>query len=130
MKNKIIPYNPNLKGTARMLRRRMTLGEIILWQKIRKKQINGIKFSRQIRIDNFIVDFYSKELQLAIEVDGSSHDSRYAQIRDRKRENKLRSLGVRFIRFRDEEVRNNLPEVLDKLRKKVSLLQKPSNRNQ
>ena len=50
----------------------MTLGEIALWREIKGKKL-GYKFSRQIPIDQYIVDFYCKDLQLAIEVDGSIH---------------------------------------------------------
>ena len=121
MKRRIIPYSAKL-ATARKLRKNMTLGEVTLWQAVRRKQICGIKFSRQIRIYRYIVDFYSKELQLAIEVDGSSHDSYRARIRDQIRENHLKSKGVKFIRFRDEEVRDNLPKVVKVLTAKVESL--------
>ena len=50
----------------------MTMGEIALWRELKNKKL-GVRFSRQIPIDNYIVDFYCKELQLAIEVDGSFH---------------------------------------------------------
>ena len=61
-------------------------------------------FDRQRPIDQFIVDFYCKKLMLAIEIDGSSHDSSEAQKRDAERQGRLESLGVRFLRFREEEV--------------------------
>lgn len=61
----IIPYNKKLIPLARELRANMTLSEVLLWQEIKNKQL-GVRFSRQIPIDNFIVDFYCKELQLAI----------------------------------------------------------------
>ncbi len=54
----------------------MTNTEKVLWSKVRGKQISNIKFDRQVIVDNFIIDFYSKELKLAIEIDGSIHDSR------------------------------------------------------
>ena len=67
---KIIPYNPNLVAFAKKLRQNMTFGEIAFWRELKGKQI-GASFSRQIPIDQYIVDFYCKDLQLAIEVDGS-----------------------------------------------------------
>ena len=54
---KIIPYNLNLVELARTLRNNMTLGEIALWREIKGKKL-GQKFSRQIPIDQYIVDFY------------------------------------------------------------------------
>ncbi len=65
---KIIPYNPKLVAYAKELRKNMTLGEIALWREIKGKKL-GVRFSRQIPIDQYIVDFYCKDLQLAIEVD-------------------------------------------------------------
>jgi very-short-patch-repair endonuclease len=69
---KIIPYNPELVDLAKKLRNNMTLGEIAMWREIKNKKL-GVSFSRQIPIDQYIVDFYCKNLQLAIEVDGSIH---------------------------------------------------------
>ena len=63
-------------------------------------------------IDEFIVDFYCKDLLLAIEVDGSSHDSDGAQIKDKKRQKRLESLGVSFLRFDDLEVKKDMLNVL------------------
>ena len=100
----IIPYNPILKERARQLRQNMTPGEVKLWQHLKGKQIYGYDFDRQRPIDQFIVDFYCKKLMLAIEIDGSSHDSQEAQQRDQERQARLESLGVRFLRFREEEV--------------------------
>jgi very-short-patch-repair endonuclease len=99
-----IPYEPHLKELARQLRQNMTPGEVILWQYLKKRQMCGYDFDRQRPIDRFIVDFYCKKLMLAIEVDGSSHDSESAQQEDRLRQARLESLGVRFLRFREEQV--------------------------
>jgi len=70
---KIVPYNPELKSLAKELRRNMTLSEVLLWNELRKKQMLGFDFDRQRPIYNFIVDFYCKELSLAIEIDGDTH---------------------------------------------------------
>jgi len=64
---KIIPYNPELVDLAKKLRNNMTLGEIALWREIKSKKL-GVRFSRQIPIDRYIVDFYCKDPQLAIEI--------------------------------------------------------------
>ncbi|MEO1182164.1 MAG: endonuclease domain-containing protein [Cyanobacteria bacterium J06636_28] len=111
MKHPIIPYNPKLKERARQLRQNMTKGEIFLWQQLKRKQMMGYDFDRQRPIDQFIVDFYCKALRLAIEIDGSSHDSPDAQARDRDRQARLEALGVRFLRFRDAHVKQNINEV-------------------
>ena len=66
VRRKIIPYNPKLKPLARALRKNMTLSEVLLWQELKGKNVMGYDFDRQRPIDNFIVDFYCKELQLAM----------------------------------------------------------------
>ena len=108
----IIPYNPHLKERARQLRKNMTRGEVTLWKYLKGKQMCGYDFDRQRPIDQFIVDFYCKKLMLAIEIDGYSHDSQEAQERDRERQARLESLGVRFLRFREDEVCKHTEGVL------------------
>ncbi|UZQ54731.1 endonuclease domain-containing protein [Trichothermofontia sichuanensis B231] len=112
MNTNFLPYNPRLKEIARKLRKTMTKSEVILWQHLKGKQMGGYDFDRQRPIDEYIVDFYCKKLMLAIEIDGSSHDSEEAQERDRYRQQRLEALGVRFLRFRDEDVRQNVASVL------------------
>tara|TARA_R110002095_G_scaffold89781_1_gene78347 strand:+ start:787 stop:1185 length:399 start_codon:yes stop_codon:yes gene_type:complete len=113
---KIIPYNPDLVPLAKKLRNNMTLGEIALWREINNKKL-GVRFSRQIPIDNFIVDFYCKDLQLAIEVDGSIHFNEGKQEKDIIRQSRLESLGVYIIRFSDLDVKNDLRWVLEEIKK-------------
>jgi very-short-patch-repair endonuclease len=72
-KLKIIPYNSNLKELASELRKKMTLSEVLLWNELKQKKILGYDFDRQRPIKDYIVDFYCKELQLAIEIDGDTH---------------------------------------------------------
>jgi len=96
----------------------MTLGEIALWREIKGKKL-GFRFSRQIPIDQYIVDFYCKDLKLAIEIDGSIHFEEGHQEKDEKRQDRLESLGVHFIRFSDLDVRNNLSWVLDAIKEQI-----------
>ncbi|SEB50100.1 Very-short-patch-repair endonuclease [Maribacter dokdonensis] len=119
---KIIPYHPYLVELAKKLRNNMTLGEIALWREIKGKKL-GHKFSRQIPIDQYIVDFYCKDLQLAIEVDGSIHFKEGHEEKDRKRQARLASLGVNMIRFSDSDVKNNLSSVLEEIKEYIEELE-------
>lgn len=112
---KIIPYNPDLMAYAKDLRKNMTLREIALWREIKGKKL-GVRFSRQIPINQYIVDFYCKDLQLAIEVDGSIHFEEGQQVKDVLLQKRLESLGVHVIRFSDLDVKNNLNWVLEEIR--------------
>jgi len=91
MRLPIIPYNPKLKERARELRKKMTLAETLLWKRLKGKQLCGYDFDRQRPIGRRIVDFYCKELKLAVDVDGSVHDFRRKEDEQRQRELELRS---------------------------------------
>lgn len=110
MRNKIIPYRKDLKAKARELRKNSTLSEVLLWQEIRKKQL-GFQFHRQVPILEYIVDFYCHEKQLAIEINGMSHEWKVAY--DQKRVNRLESSGVKVLIFDDLDIKNNLKWVLN-----------------
>ncbi len=109
-KRNIIPYNHDLKALASQLRKNMTLSEVLLWNELKQKRILGYDFDRQRPIDKFIVDFYCKKLNLAIEIDGDTHIFRYDY--DEERQSVLEKLGVKFLRFEDFEVKKNMSNVL------------------
>jgi very-short-patch-repair endonuclease len=107
---KIFPYNPELKELASELRKNMTFSEVLLWNELKQKKILGHDFDRQRPINNYIVDFYCKELCLAIEIDGDTHIYRYEY--DEERQRTLEKLGIHFLRFEDIEVKKNISNVL------------------
>ena len=112
MHRKILPYNPKLKPLAKALRQNMTFSEVLLWNELKQKKMLEFDFDRQRPIDNYIVDFYCKDLMLAIEVDGISHDFEEVRDNDEIRQKRLEDLGVRFLRFDDWEVKNDMANVL------------------
>jgi very-short-patch-repair endonuclease len=111
---KVIPYNPRLVPLAKKLRQDMTFSEILLWNEVKQNQL-GFRFNRQIPIDEYIVDFYCKDLMLAIEIDGDSHYHDNQPDRDLIRQQKLESLGVHFLRFDDIDVKRNMNWVLEQI---------------
>ena len=125
MPNKIIPYNPALKELARKLRKESTLSEVLLWQKIKGKAL-GVEFHRQVPIDSYIVDFYCHELMIAIEIDGNSHEIESVYKNDVVRQERLESLGVRFIRISDHDVKKDIVNVLRALEGFIEELTKKS----
>ena len=80
-----LPYNPKLREFSRDMRRDGEKAEAMLWKRLKAKQL-GFTFNRQKPILNFIADFYCKELNLVVEIDGASHFSAEAQQRDKERE--------------------------------------------
>ena len=119
MTNKIIPYNPNLKILARDLRKQRILSEVILWKAIKGKALK-VEFHRQVPMLSFIVDFYCHEIKLVIEIDGSSHNYDEVIQYDNHRQELIKKYGVTFLRFLDNDVRNNLQNVLDEIAAKIN----------
>jgi very-short-patch-repair endonuclease len=109
LREKIIPYNQHLKPLARQLRNQSSLAEILLWQQLETKKMLGYDFDRQKPIGRFIVDFFCTELMLTIEIDGESH--RQNAMGDRERQARPESLGVRFLRFEDRIVKQDMRKV-------------------
>ncbi len=93
----------------------MTLSEVLLWQELKGKQMLGYDFDRQRPIDNYIVDFYCKDLHLAIEIDGGSHTQKEVAEKDMIRQIRLEELGVRILRFDDLDVKREMKYVLNQI---------------
>ncbi|OGI65201.1 hypothetical protein A3A95_03885 [Candidatus Nomurabacteria bacterium RIFCSPLOWO2_01_FULL_39_18] len=121
MKNNIpyIPYDKNLVSRARELRKETTEAEKIFWETILKnKKLAEFKFTRQKPLDNFIVDFYCASLGLVVEIDGGIHD--FQKERDKERDNLLKQkFGLRILRYRNEEVLENMERVKEDLIKRI-----------
>jgi very-short-patch-repair endonuclease len=100
---------------AKELRRQMTQEEKILWQHLRANQLNGLHFRRQQIIDGFIADFYCHAARLVIEVDGEIHQQQAEY--DAERDRLLSARGLRLLRIKNEEVRQNLDSVLARIAK-------------
>lgn len=90
----------------------MTFSEVKLWNELKSKKILGYDFDRQKPIGNYIVDFFCKDLHLAIEVDGITHEGSTVAKRDIIRQDGLEALGISFIRFDAMLVVNNVEAVV------------------
>jgi len=111
----MLSYNKSLKQLSRNLRRNMTDAEILLWSKIRSKQLKGFQFYRQKIIGNYIADFYCPKSKLVIEVDGGQHYSSEGKEKDRMRDDYMTGAGLTVVRFSDREVLKNLDSVLEEI---------------
>src|SRR5215207_7643299 len=101
---------------AKELRREMTPAEKILWNEIRANKL-GVHFRRQQVIAGFIVDFYSHKAGLVVEVDGDVHDLQKEE--DARREKVLSEMGLRVVRFGNDDVLRELSTVAEKIRELV-----------
>jgi very-short-patch-repair endonuclease len=108
----MLKYAARLKQPARALRANMTDAEQCLWARLRRKQLGGIQFYRQKPIGGHIVDFHAPAARLAVEVDGSQHQTEAHKTADQARDRFLNSQGLRVLRFDNLAVLKNIEGVL------------------
>jgi very-short-patch-repair endonuclease len=116
-----MPPKPRGKTTwktvlaARDLRHNETSAEDLLWNELRGKRLHGLRFRRQHPIGHFVLDFFCVQIQLAVELDGCVHRQSDQAAYDEERTRFLQEQGIYVLRFRNEEVFDNLPQVLQKI---------------
>jgi len=95
------------------MRREPTPAEDRLWQRIRKRQVEGAKFRRQVPFERFLVDFCCFEVRLVVEVDGPIHQ--YSVEADAIRQEFLEFLGFRVLRFTNQQVFLEIEAVTERI---------------
>jgi very-short-patch-repair endonuclease len=105
---------PGTLETTSILRKNMTFSEMLLWEKLKGKQIFGLRFRRQHPINIFIVDFYCHAVRLVVEIDGEIHDQQEEY--DDGRSAEMEKFGIRVIRFTNNEVEENIEAVIDRIK--------------
>ena len=111
--SKLPPTSATMLYRARELRQNTTQAEELLWRELRNRNIQGLKFRRQHPIGSFIVDFYCSQCRLIIEVDGDSHAEQIEY--DAQRTDWLLERKYRVIRFTNDEVRDSLDGVIERI---------------
>ena len=109
--------SPKLFEFAKTLRQSSTEAEKLVWQRIRNKQVDDLKFRRQHPLDEYIADFYCHEKKLVIELDGSIHDNVEKMEDDFNRTFILKEFGITVLRFRNEEIKNEIEFVIEEIKK-------------
>jgi len=107
-----------LRDRARALRKGMTESERRLWQGLRHRRL-GVRFLRQKVLAGYIVDFYAAEAGLVVEVDGGQHWEAGHAARDRRRDERLRGLGLEVLRFPADAVLRETAAVLEAIAETV-----------
>jgi very-short-patch-repair endonuclease len=111
---------PPVETAAKELRQRLTPAEQKLWQALRGGKLAGLKFRRQHPVGNFILDFYCSACKLAIELDGSIHETQLEY--DAARTAQLEAYGYKVLRFSNAAVMQQLETVLVNILQTVSEL--------
>ena len=111
----LVRIKPGLTKFARLLRRKQTDAERKLWQKLRSKQFEDLKFRRQQPIGTYIVGFVSFERKLIIELDGGQHNEKEVMEKDIAKTEWLEGKGYRVLRFWNNEIMANIEGVMEKI---------------
>ena len=111
------------RAIARHLRKHATVEERILWQELRRNQLNGFHFRRQHVLAGFIVDFYCHEARLVIELDGNHHEKQ--ETADQERDFALGRIGATVMRIPNHQVREDLARVLERIEEAVTERTRP-----
>ncbi|NQV17891.1 MAG: endonuclease domain-containing protein [Armatimonadetes bacterium] len=99
------------------MRENPTKAEAILWNELKSRKLNEYKFRFQAPYDNFILDFLCSKYKLIIELDGKYHEN--FKMKDTERDNYFNSKGYRILRFKNDEVFNNIELVKKKIIKAI-----------
>jgi len=111
MSDNLTPEQPNLTPVARKLRQNSTPAEKLLWNRLRAKQLGGLRFRRQQPIGPFVADFFCPIARLVIELDGLSHENKTQK--DRERQTFIEAQGICVLRILNEDVHKNMAGVLE-----------------
>jgi len=101
-----------LKEKRSELRKNMSPPEARLWVELSNKKLNGYKFRRQHSIGNYIVDFYCPKAKLIVEIDGKTHLDPSTEHNDFVRDEYLKNLGYRILRFDNKDILNQFPYII------------------
>jgi ATP-dependent helicase HrpA/adenine-specific DNA-methyltransferase len=110
---------------ARTMRSQPTDAEAKLWGLLRMRQLQGCRFRRQHRVGGYILDFYCLELRLAVELDGGQHADQAQMECDRRRTMRLNHLGIRVVRFWDDDVLKNTEVVAEEILRQLEMNEPP-----
>ena len=91
----------------------MTAPELVFWTAIRERKLKGYKFRRQYSVERYVIDFYCTKVRLGIEIDGSSHFNQNQKQYDNLRSEYIHSLGIKILRYTNDEIMKNLSGVLE-----------------
>jgi very-short-patch-repair endonuclease len=104
--------HPPIVDRARRLRQTQSVAEALLWERLRRNQLNGWGFRRQAPVGKYVVDFLCHKAALIVEIDGPVHDSQEQQLFDAARTAELETLGFLVIRVKERVVRDGIDHVL------------------
>ena len=112
--------HPVTKEYRQILRRTTTPTENMLWRRLKGKQLDGLRFRQQHGYGPYVLDFYCPSLRLCIELDGNIHDEEQVRLKDEERTEFLLEQRIHVLRFRNEDMENDVEGVLERIREYIN----------
>lgn len=97
----------------------MPNAEKMLWERLRRRQLKNKRFLRQYSVGKYVIDFYCPEIKLAIEADGDTHISEEEIKYDKERQSEIENIGIRFLRFKNDDIFGNIEDVIKKIMREI-----------
>ena len=119
--------NKIMKLCRKELRNNMTHAEVLLWMHLKGSAL-GYKFRQQTSIGSFVVDFYCSSVKLVLEIDGSVHETAQAKVYNAHRQELIERLGLRVLRFTNDEIFDRLDTALKRIREHLLLPEEETKR--
>lgn len=114
-------YQRHLRNTRKHLRNNTTFYEGLLWEEIKGNKL-GVRFRRQVSIDNYVVDFACLTLKIVIEIDGQNHFTAIGKVNDGNRDECLQQNGFIILRFENIEIKNQRELVVEKIKEVIKAI--------
>ena len=108
-------YSRELLQVSKELRKSQTEAEEIIWEELKAKKLNGLKFRRQVPYDTFVIDFLCPSKKVILEIDGKIHLK--TRFRDQERDEYFMEKGYKVLRIKNEEVFHNLDDVMQRIKR-------------
>ena len=112
------------KDKRKNLRKEQTYCEKLVWMFLRNRQMLGYKFRRQYSVDQYVIDFYSPKLRLALEIDGDVHDEPDQKKYDLESQEDIEKFGITFVRITNEELLGNPNKAFAKIEGAIKILER------
>lgn len=105
------------------LRKQMPEAEVMLWSRLRGRQLYGRKFRRQYGVGPYSIDFYCPKLKVGIEIDGSSHMTKSSKAADKERQRYIESFGIGLLRYTNADVYDDIDGVVEQIAREIKKME-------
>ncbi len=97
--------------------------EVMVWSRLKGRQLYGSKFRRQYGVGPYSIDFYCPKLKVGIEIDGGGHMSKHSKANDKERKRYIESYGIRLFRYTNVDVYDDIDGVIEQITREIKKME-------